>query len=739
MVTTHLPASLLRARSLLALALLSPALATGQAPVIPDVPEPAAHPPSPPAEPADPELPLDEDELLKVFSASQQEEPLWETPVPVTVVTSEMIRSIGARNLQDVLLAFVPGMTLVADHNELNVAMRGVYASSQQKILVLLDGHRLNSRAYSMANPDHSISLDNIRQIEILRGPGSSLYGNVALTAVINLVTKSGREADGLTLRGGLGNFGQETGSLVFGKEFETGDFLVWGSFYKADGEKRSISAAQDYSAAPTDGYAILQGIRDPASYDVGVRARAGYFSLLAATRYGKYIEPFSAGGVTGEVYDYGSFRTLSSLGPGLGSGSNHVELAYARPLSDRVFLSVSGYYDTNHLAAVLSTNPAANAGLHLVWNEDDIGGIAQLRTSYEAGKVGQGNITLGFQFDRMRLLDSSLAAFSAGEWVKFADTSDRRVLEPGTELIYSGFAQLKQRVMNKLIFNLGVRYDLKDRHKGVNIEDLSPRLAVIYTPSSLFDVKLSYAQSFVDAPYWYRYNIIPAYQGAESLTPEHLQSVQLTPSLTLFNGKLKTGLNVFYNHLSDVVYRNINALPGEQTYLNAGVLDSVGVEHELSISLLPLKIRTHTTYQHLLETKDYPARGTWIYNVPPLVANLVCDFNPFYSLTSKVWFNANVRYVSRQLSPIDITFRNPATNEVIAQYYEPDYTVRPYGLINVGVRLVDLVIEGVEGFSVDATVYNLLDHRYEQGGSTVHPYPQPGRWGLVRLTYHLQ
>jgi iron complex outermembrane receptor protein len=128
--------------------------------------------------------------LQEVEVASGYNEPLTEVPVPVTVINSKMITNIGGKTLKDVLVTYVPGITFVQDQNEVNVAGRGVYGSSQQKMLILLNGHRLNSRAYSMANPDYSISLDKDKCIEVHRAPGSSLYGNVALSAVINIITK---------------------------------------------------------------------------------------------------------------------------------------------------------------------------------------------------------------------------------------------------------------------------------------------------------------------------------------------------------------------------------------------------------------------------------------------------------------------------------------------------------------------------------------------------------------------
>ncbi len=89
-------------------------------------------------------------------------------------------------------------MTNVQDQNEVNVAMRGIYTSSQQKILILLDSQRLNSHVYSMATPDFSIGLDKVKQMVVLHGPGSSLYGNVALTAVINIALKKDSDAEGV-------------------------------------------------------------------------------------------------------------------------------------------------------------------------------------------------------------------------------------------------------------------------------------------------------------------------------------------------------------------------------------------------------------------------------------------------------------------------------------------------------------------------------------------------------------
>ena len=78
-----------------------------------------------------------------VTTASSMEESLDEVPVPTTLITEEMIRNCGGRNLQEVLAAYVPGMNLIDCNDGINIAMRGIYSNMQEKILFLLNGHRL--------------------------------------------------------------------------------------------------------------------------------------------------------------------------------------------------------------------------------------------------------------------------------------------------------------------------------------------------------------------------------------------------------------------------------------------------------------------------------------------------------------------------------------------------------------------------------------------------------------------
>lgn len=731
-------------------------------------------PPPEPANQVSPEVKLevspDEDsDILKVFSASQQEEPLGETPVPVTIITSEMIRSIGATNLQEALIAFVPGMTLATDQNEMNVAMRGLYGSSQQSILIMLDGHRLNSHAYSEANPDYSMSLDKVQQIEVLRGPGSSLYGNVALSAVINIVTKTPKNADGLTMKAGLGNYGQRTASLLFGKEFDSGGgVLVWGNYFYSSGESRSIPASQNYSATPVDGYALLNAERDPASHDVGLKLDTAHFSILLNHRVGKTVEPFSSPIPSGDTYDYNAYRTFRGHGPGLTSESGHYELGFNYDFTSRVRLELTGYYDTNEVSSYGAFNGTLRNSIdnqvtsltqqsprvalpggpgnaqYLDWQDDAFGAVAQVKVNYDIHKVGSGNVLTGFQVEQTRLIDSTVLTGANYGIQATADTADKRLLEPGRETSYSPFLQLKQRVSDVLIFNAGLRYDYRERHHSdlfpavSSVSNLSPRLAIIYVPNDKFDLKLSYAQSFVDAPYWYRYNSLGSFRNSFGLLPEHLRSLQLTPAVSFWNGKIKNTLNFFYNDLTDIVFRDNSAIgstlsPPPPVYVNAGGLRSIGVEEEFSLTQQSYRIHLNGTYQDRLGGAQYGARGSLINNIPPFVGNLIVDYNLFPGINNRFWISAAVRYYSTQLSPITANF----VSQNGPNYTQPENYVPGYAVASLGARLLDIDVEGVKGFSLDLTINNLFNQSYYQGGTSSHPYPQPGTWFLFSVSYH--
>lgn len=115
-------------------------------------------------------------------------------PATITVYGRSDLEELGFRDLVD-LLKLTPGFSEVGDDNERNIGTRGTYGTTVQHILILINGHQINDLLTSSNAPDW-LSLDYVEQVEVMRGPGSALYGGNAFSGVINIITKSGKTFD---------------------------------------------------------------------------------------------------------------------------------------------------------------------------------------------------------------------------------------------------------------------------------------------------------------------------------------------------------------------------------------------------------------------------------------------------------------------------------------------------------------------------------------------------------------
>ncbi len=136
-----------------------------------------------------------------VVTATRSERALSELPVPVTVIQKSQIRNMGSLRLNDVL-GEQTGLAIVSDHGT-GIQMQGF---SPEYTLILVDGEPLIGRTSGTLELNR-IAVGNIRQIEIMKGPSSSLYGSEALAGVINIITERPSGVNGtMTSRYGTNN-----------------------------------------------------------------------------------------------------------------------------------------------------------------------------------------------------------------------------------------------------------------------------------------------------------------------------------------------------------------------------------------------------------------------------------------------------------------------------------------------------------------------------------------------------
>jgi iron complex outermembrane receptor protein len=153
-----------------------------------------------------PELTLEQLINIPVTSVAKKETPLQNSPAAISVVTADDISRLGITSLPDAL-RLVPGMDVAQiDANEWSVSIRGFNSELADKLLVLVDGRSVYTPASGgVFWGAQNIMMDDLDRIEVIRGPGATLWGANAVDGVINIVTKSARETQGglVTVAGG--------------------------------------------------------------------------------------------------------------------------------------------------------------------------------------------------------------------------------------------------------------------------------------------------------------------------------------------------------------------------------------------------------------------------------------------------------------------------------------------------------------------------------------------------------
>jgi outer membrane receptor protein involved in Fe transport len=143
-----------------------------------------------------------------VVSGSRTEEKLINTPVTMTVITADTIENAPTRNFAE-LLRSVPGLNLTqVSARDINATTRGATSTLSTGQLALLDGRSLYQDFFGFVMWDFlPVNLNEIKQVEVIRGPASAVWGANAFNGVINVLTKSPREIQGTSVTFGIGNF----------------------------------------------------------------------------------------------------------------------------------------------------------------------------------------------------------------------------------------------------------------------------------------------------------------------------------------------------------------------------------------------------------------------------------------------------------------------------------------------------------------------------------------------------
>lgn len=211
---------------------------------------------------------LDIDQLmnLEITSVSKRSERLFEAPAAVYVLTNEEIRRSGMRSVPE-LLRMVPGVQVAQQSgNRWAITARGFNGLFSDKLLVMIDGRSVYSPLFAGVYWDaQDVLIEDIDRIEVIRGPGATVWGANAVNGVVNIVTRRAKDSEGLYVSGGVGNvergFAEVRYGGAVGEDVHYSAYFKW--FQRSEFESRDGEPATDATDALRGGAKLEWQITD--------------------------------------------------------------------------------------------------------------------------------------------------------------------------------------------------------------------------------------------------------------------------------------------------------------------------------------------------------------------------------------------------------------------------------------------------------------------------------------------
>lgn len=286
---------------------------------------------------------------VEVTTVSKEPEQVWRTPAAIYVITQSDIRRSGVTTIPEIL-RLAPGVEVSRiDSSTWAVGIRGFGSALSKSVLVLIDGRTVYTPLYAGVYWNvQNVLLSDVERIEIIRGPGGTIWGANAVNGVINIITKKSEDSHGELVSVGGGNLDQGSGELRYGGSYGKNlDYRVYGMAF-ADGsefhsDRNNFDAWQlgqggfrlDWDGQGRDTL-TLQG--DLYKGKIGQLASITSYSPAASTNV-KGVQDVSGAHVLGQwqhkmgegsdVQIQGYFDRTYRLGPQLGEARNTFDIDF--------------------------------------------------------------------------------------------------------------------------------------------------------------------------------------------------------------------------------------------------------------------------------------------------------------------------------------------------------------------------------------------------------------------------
>jgi len=620
-------------------------------------------------------------EVEKVVTASRFSQQVTEAPASMTVITAEDIHKYGYRTLADILRS-VPGMYVTYDRNYSYLGVRGFSRPGDynSRFLLMIDGHRMNDNIYDTAQigTEFPLDVDLIDHVEVMRGPGSSLYGSNAFFGVINVITYKaadfGRElsVSGASYKtwNGRASYGTSLNSCL--------DVVISGTAFDSAGKNLNFP---EFAATPSGGNTYHTD--DDSSKSIYARVSSSDFTLtgLFASR-----EKGIPTGAYQTVFNDPATRTTDDRG--------YLNLGYRRAYTSTLEVSAQLFYDhyRYHGTYITDNSPAASttnldSALGTSWGADTVVSFSPLP---------ENKVSLGFEFRQN--LEQNQKNTNVDPFAINLD--DKR-----NSVNWGGFIQDEYHILKPLRINMGIRYDSYDSFSAV-----SPRAALVYNPVETTALKLLYSEAFRAPNIYERYYQDGATAIANpELKPEKIRTVDAIWE-QYFLDNYRSSFGGFFYRVSDLITQATDTA-GMLIYRNIDKADALGVAASLE-GFWKSGVKGRLSYNWQQATDQ--SSGAQLSNSPRHLAKANVSV-PL--IGQQLFISPELQYSSPR-----ITLNRSRTNDPI--------------LANLTILSRDIWLKGVEA---STSVYNLFNVKAQDVAGEEHgPALQTIRQDGINLSFKL-
>ncbi|MGZ8218501.1 TonB-dependent receptor plug domain-containing protein [Methylomagnum sp.] len=616
-----------------------------------------------------------------VVTASKTVEQVDKSVATVTVIPERMIRQMGARNLLDVLRV-VPGLGIGQSASGIRqLEVRGVMSTFSERVLIMLNGHSVDHNLFwggSMWTYD-DLPIDNVKRVEVVRGPGSALYGANAFLATINVITKDAGDIDGAAVAIGGGSHDTQQYNATLGKQVGEWHGMVNFNHSYTDGANSFVKR----DALGFSGHTNLYERRNDVQWKVGYGKAAVFDGRYISKDTGSFVGP-SAFLSSDTRFDHDDY---------------FLRLTLEHQFTDRFTLTGRAYHSEFNMNQLLEFSK----GRYNRFLSDSLKTGGELQANY---RFNDSNTLIGgFAYESQQQVNvqhrAGLSPDTLGPVPPFAKNAERD--------LWGLYIQDLWDVTEGLRLMLGARYDQYSDFGGT----FNPRMGFNWEFLPGYSARFAYGTAFRAPTFSELFTINnPTVAGNPNLKPENIDTYELG-----FNAKLtsrwSTELTLFRNDITDMIGRKL--LTGTSfVYANLQGIQTNGLEFNTRYTLGE---GSYLAANYTFQDSRFTNTGRKVPDTPEHRGTVQANFALFDHLH---WYS-------------EVLIKGPTSRA--ANDFRQD--VPAYALVNTTWRALEIL----PGLELNFSVFNLLDKQAVYPFLPVVPgdFPQPDRTFFAKLRYEIK